>query len=120
MFFWGCEKENNYPSSLFIYPEAFTPNSDFLNDYWGPVGGLSDLDTDSSVVWHAGVNLNTYDMKIRNKNGRKLFYSQDINLCWDGTFKSDTCAPGFYYYLVRYESLEGVKYRDEGVLELIR
>ena len=112
----ACEKEEDYPPSLYKYPEAFTPNGDGLNDYWGPVGGLDpDSDTDQP-----GVNLDIYEMKIRNKNNRQLFLSEDINTPWDGTYKGDTCADSYYYYLVRYESLEGVKYRDEGVFELIR
>lgn len=115
----ACEKEDSYPLTPFFYPEAFTPNGDFLNDDWGPIGVFS-TDIDTNYAWLVGFNHDTYEMKIRSKNGRQLFYSEDINLRWDGTYKSDTCAAGFYYYLVRYESLEGVKYKDEGVLELIR
>ena len=119
MFLLSCQKPENYPQSLLIYPGAFTPNDDGLNDYWGPEGGLKP-DVDSSVAWISGINLDTYELRIRNKNGRPLFYSEDINTPWDGTYRGDTCADSFYYYLVMYESLEGVKYRDEGVFELIR
>lgn len=117
--FSGCEKEDNNPLSPFFYPEAFTPNGDGLNDYWGPLGVFSP-DIDTNYAWLVGFNINTFDMKIRDKKGRQLFNSKDYNSRWDGTYRSDTCAADFYYYLVRYESLEGVKYRDEGVFELIR
>lgn len=117
--FSACKKEENYPQSLFFYPEAFTPNGDGLNDYWIPLGCILPSN-DSIAVWQVGINLDTYEIKISNKNGRQLFKSEDINIPWDGTFKKDTCTEGFYYYLTRYESLDGIKYRDAGVFELIR
>lgn len=119
LFFFSCQKDDVYPPSVLIYPSAFTPNGDGLNDDFGPIGGIG---TDSAGFYYHLFNVNgeSFEMHIRNKNDRRLFYGEDINERWDGTFKGDTCPRGFYYYTVKYETTDGTKYRDKGVVELLR
>lgn len=117
--FMGCQKIDYFPDSLFYYPTCFTPDKDGLNDTWQPKGGLEGdtIPPDYSVPT---VNTDTYLLKILNKNNKVLYETDAIYPGWDGTFKGDTCPADFYYYRVSYESLDGKKYRDAGMLELLR
>ena len=66
---------------LFI-PTAFTPNGDDHNELF---------------VIHAN-NIYSYNIKIYNKWGDKLFVSDTIYKSWDGTFDSNKVQQGAYYY----------------------
>lgn len=121
LFFFSCQKENAHQSTHFYYPSAFTPDGDCLNDSFGPIGGSNnELNASGNISPWPHINYDTFEMHIRNKNGRRLFFGEDINERWDGTFKGDTCPRGFYYYTVKYETFDGTKYRDKGVVELLR
>ncbi|MDD3876362.1 MAG: T9SS type B sorting domain-containing protein [Bacteroidales bacterium] len=112
----GCQKIDYFPDSLFYYPTCFTPNKDGVNDTWQPSGGLEK----DSIYAVPNVNFDTYLLKILNKNNKVLYEIDAIYPGWDGTYKGDTCPYDFYYYRVSYESLEGKKYSDAGMLELLR
>ena len=68
-------------TELFI-PTAFTPNGDDHNELF---------------VIHAN-NIYSYNIKIYNKWGDKLFVSDTIYKSWDGTFDSNKVQQGAYYY----------------------
>ena len=53
--------------SLYV-PNTFTPNSDGKNDYFQP----------------KGVGIDEYKIYIYNRWGVEVFYSDNIDLCWDG------------------------------------
>ena len=53
--------------SLYV-PNTFTPNSDGKNDYFQP----------------KGVGISEYKIYIYNRWGVEVFYSDNIDLCWDG------------------------------------
>jgi len=119
LIFMGCQKIDYNPESLFYYPSAFTPNGDFLNDTWQPVGGFIYMETIADTN-NPKVNTNTYLLKILNKNNKVLYETTAIYPGWNGIYKGDTCPEDFYYFRVSYESLSGKKYRDAGMLELLR
>lgn len=60
------------------FPNAFTPNSDGINDRWGPVG----------------IGIVEIEYRIFNRWGEEIFYSPDMKYWWDGTYKKGT---GEYY-----------------------
>ncbi|MDB9809318.1 gliding motility-associated C-terminal domain-containing protein [Flavobacteriales bacterium] len=68
-------------TELYI-PTAFTPNGDDHNELF---------------VIHAN-NIYSYNIKIYNKWGDKLFVSDTIYKSWDGTFDSNKVQQGAYYY----------------------
>jgi gliding motility-associated-like protein len=70
-------------TELYI-PTAFTPNGDDHNELF---------------VIHAN-NIYSYNIKIYNKWGDKLFVSDTIYKSWDGTFDSNKVQQGAYYYNV--------------------
>lgn len=68
-----------------VFPTAFTPNGDGLNDLFMPVHGI----------------VTTYDIVILNRNGVVVFRSNKIDEGWDGTRNGQPCLPGMYVYKVR-------------------
>jgi len=106
---YSCKKEDLPRGNAFFYPSAFTPNNDVINDYWAPIGGEN-----------ANVNFNTYHVKIFSKNDILVFETTDYNTQWYGTYKGTYVPSSFYYYSVTYEMMDGNKYRDIGIIELMR
>ena len=60
---------------------AFTPNSDGLNDFYLPVQ----------------VPVSEYKMYIFNKLGKLIFVSEDISLGWDGYYKGKITEDTYFY-----------------------
>jgi gliding motility-associated-like protein len=59
------------PSYAVYVPNAFTPNSDGLNDGWGA----------------KGVGIEKFQMWVFDRWGHVIFETNDINKTWDGTVK---------------------------------
>ncbi|HHT03063.1 MAG TPA: T9SS type B sorting domain-containing protein [Bacteroidales bacterium] len=87
---------------LFI-PNAFTPR-----------------ENDNNTFKPAYTKLKSYEMNIFNRNGVLLFTSKDIRLGWDGYYKGSLCELGAYGYVIRYENMEGHKFKEQGLVSLIR
>lgn len=88
------------------YPiaSAFTPNNDGRNDcfglkYWGHVTNL--------------------EMEVFNRWGQRVFFTNDPNECWDGTYKGKPQPGGGYVYQIRAVTACGTAYR-KGTVFLIR
>ena len=73
----------------FYIPNAFTPNGDGLNDFFGPIP-RNDY-------------VNRYHMSIFNRWGQMIYETTDINKGWDGTYKGSRCMMGAYVYRIVYE-----------------
>jgi len=63
-----------------------------------------------------------YELFIYNRWGTKVFESTDAEYDWDGTnFNNGTdCPAGTYYYVFKYEMLNGDKKSMNGTITLIR
>ncbi|MBL7755287.1 MAG: gliding motility-associated C-terminal domain-containing protein [Chitinophagaceae bacterium] len=88
-----------------IVPNAFSPNGDGKNDKFRfyPSNEL--------------INLNA--MRVFDRWGKELFYTQEIEDSWDGNYKGTPCENGVYFYLVEY-SIGGKSYTYKGDLTLLR
>ncbi len=75
---------------LFI-PNAFTPNADGLNDYFGIIS-LCDI--------------SNFSIKIYNRWGQAVFTSNDVNFRWNGLQKADFAEIGTYYYYIEYNIMQ--------------
>lgn len=76
------------------FPNAFTPNSDGVND----------------------VFLNGYQLIITNRWGQTLYDGRDG---WDGRYKGDKVSPGTYYYIVTLDNITDRKSAIKGTVLLI-
>jgi gliding motility-associated-like protein len=90
-------------------PNAFTPNSD----------GLNDIFLAESVC-----PISYFRMIIYNRWGEKLFESHDITVGWDGTLNGVPCPGDTYVYVVSYIVGESpgseVKGEKAGMLLLLK
>ena len=68
-------------------PIQFTPNSDGVNDFWGP---------------EINQTIYNYTLKIYNRWGKLFHQSEDVNQGWDGTYIGTSCENGVYIYVVEF------------------
>jgi gliding motility-associated-like protein len=72
---------------VFWVPSAFTPNSNGLNDYFGPQG--------------TGIIESSFEMRIFNRWGEELYFTRDLNAPWDGRDQKGKMQPtGVYIYQI--------------------
>jgi gliding motility-associated-like protein len=57
---------------------------------------------------------------IHNRWGQKVFETEDINACWDGTFNGDEAATGVYAYNLYLKQLDGTVVNKVGTVVLAK
>ena len=89
---YGCL----YDGESYIYkwrdfwaPEAFSPNSDGLND---------------KFHFRGGDFIEEFHFVVYDRLGEIVFEGDDINDAWDGTYKGKACAQGVYGWTATYSS----------------
>lgn len=63
-----------------FFPTAFTPNGDYLNQNFGPVGNVEAV--------------KNYQLQIFNRLGQLVFSTRDPNNKWDGKYMGKLLPPG--------------------------
>jgi len=91
--------------ALLVFPNAFTPNHDGLNDVFR-----------LKYPGHA----TDYNLQIFNRWGQKIFESSDTSLGWDGNLNNQLQPEGTYVWIVRYTDNSGKKQKMQGSVVLIR
>lgn len=76
----------------FFIPNAFTPNDDNKNDYFGVLNGFSLLN---------------FSMKIYNRYGQVIFSTNNISDKWDGKYKGKAMPVGAYPWSIIYVNGKG-------------
>ena len=96
------------PSVELFMPNAFTPNSDGKNDIFIPVGFL--------------LGPLNYQFSIFNRWGERIFFTNDINIGWNGRKQnSGSFAPnGVYTYLIEFNDARGNSKLLKGYATLIK
>jgi gliding motility-associated-like protein len=61
-----------------------------------------------------------FKLVIHNRWGEKVFETEDISQCWDGTFKGAEAASGVYAFNVYLKQLDGTVLNKIGNINLIR
>jgi len=87
-------------------PTAFTPNNDGLNDIFRPVGSKFQR---------------LVEFRVYNRWGQQVFYSNNVEHGWDGTFNGVPQDMGDYYYQIivaQPGATENIAYK--GSVTLIR
>lgn len=95
---WGCTdtvtKNISVRDRMTIYiPDAFSPNGDGMNDFFGPFGTSIDIDN--------------FEIRIFNRWGEELFVSHNINAMWDGSYNGVPVPPGVYVWSVYVREVGG-------------
>lgn len=87
------------------FPDAFTPNNDGRNDRFRPFVRCSVTD---------------YQIRICNRWGNTVFYSEQPLDGWDGSFHGEPVMGGVYMYYASFtSSLTGMKYVVKGDVTVV-
>jgi len=91
------------------FPNAFTPNSDGLNDWFRPVV------TDPLIFAN-------FRLQVFNRFGQVIFQTDDPKIGWDGTFNGSFCPVDVYAWKAVYELTghKGTSFAMSGTVALIR
>jgi len=89
-------------------PNAFTPNGEGNNEYFGGIG---------ISTW-----MRDFHFTIWDRWGSKIFESSDPTVHWNGRFENhgESLPPGVYVYKVEYVNPRGKKIELKGFANLIR
>lgn len=94
------------PDFTFYVPNAFTPNQDDKNDGFRAYG--------------VGVDPNNYQMTIFNRWGEIVFYTENFNEEWDGTYKGLDVEMAVYPWRIKFDDLNGQGNDLYGHVTLVR
>jgi gliding motility-associated-like protein len=89
----------------YYFPDAFSPNSDGLNDTFGPVGSVSP---------------GSYQLTIFDRWGRVVFATTAYADRWNGSVNGDPAPVGTYAYRVAIGLSNGQVTQKNGRLQLVR
>ncbi|MCW5909357.1 MAG: DUF2341 domain-containing protein [Chitinophagales bacterium] len=85
-------------------PNVFSPNSDGANDTW--------------CIYSMAVKY--VDMKVFNRWGEKVFETNNLNDCWDGTYQGKPAETGVYVYSGTIGFLNNVSRQVKGSITLLK
>ncbi len=88
-----------------LMPNAFSPNNDGNND---------------KFCIPANVCILTFELKIYDRWGEKVFETNSMTECWDGYYKGEPLNSGVYAYYFDAALTTGDKYHQQGTISLIK
>lgn len=108
---YGCE-DTAYqrvtidPDFTFYIPNAFSPNGDSINDSFNG----------------KGIFIKEYEMRIYDRWGNMIFFTDDINKPWDGRANhgNEMAQMDVYVYLVQVTDMKRRKHNYRGIVTLVR
>lgn len=110
---YGCSDTivkyiNVIDAFAFFIPNAFTPNDDILNSVFIPKG--------------VGFKVETFEMWIFDRWGKKLFYTTDLYEGWNGINPrtGNIYSQGVYTYIITLRDETNLKREYHGSITLIR
>jgi gliding motility-associated-like protein len=90
-------------------PNAFSPNTDGVNDFFKAYG--------------TGIDNTTFNLWVYDRWGNEVWYAWDINDGWDGRFRGksdDIVQEDVYVWLIKVRTLKGQKKKLSGTVTLIK
>lgn len=105
----GCSISDDFTlvvleDAVVLTPNAFTPNNDRLNDWFGPLGKVPE----------------SFSMQVFNRFGQIVFQSTTMNNRWDGTYRGVLQPPGTFVYFIQYKDIQNKPRQQKGSFVLIR
>jgi gliding motility-associated-like protein len=91
---------------IFDLPNAFTPNNDGLND-------------EIKIEANAGIDKINY-LRIYNRAGKQVFYTNNIKQGWDGRVGSVMQDADAYYWIAEYVTKAGQTNKKTGTFLLLK
>ncbi len=105
----GCQVSDQFTvvvltDAVVMIPNAFTPNGDGLNDFFGPIGKVPE----------------GFKMQLFNRNGEVVFKTSSISQRWNGMFRGQLQPTSVFIYLIDYKDLQNKSHQQKGTFMLIR
>ncbi len=100
-----------YKTVFLNIPNAFTPNSDHLNDRIGP---FQKYITNTDVT-----KFSSFHFRVIDKYGGVVYKTNNPDNSWDGTKQGIQLHEGPYFYNLDFTTGEGQKIEQTGFIELI-
>jgi gliding motility-associated-like protein len=88
-------------SSVTIF-NTFTPNGDRFNDTWGV----------PEIRFYEGAHISVYE-----RGGGRVFYTENPDVRWDGTYEGKEMPVGSYYWVIQIEETGATR---RGIVNLLR
>ena len=101
----GCTETITHPVTVLpsdtLFPNVFSPNGDGIND----------------ILLFKLPPVETYDLKIFDRWGKLIFYSNTVSTSWEGMLNGHPCPDGVYFYLLTatLPNEKGVIHRTDNV-----
>ena len=107
----GCSDEVSQtihiPTPFYFYvPNAFSPNSDGINEIFRPFG--------------YGFNPEKYEFMVFERTGRLIFRTNNYEQGWNGKDNGKLVPFGSYVYLIRTENMEGEPKEYMGTVTVVQ
>ncbi len=94
------------PTYSIYVPNAFTPNGDDKNQSFCAKG--------------FGISKENYTIVIYNRWGQRIYYSNDMDQCWDGKTNKTAAPEGTYVYRINFMDTQNIKHEVKGTVTLFR
>ena len=106
---WGCKDSTSgkvfiRPNYTIYIPNSFTPNKDLKND----------------VFYIYGEGILEMNFRIFDRWGKQIFYTDDINMGWDGKINDNPVPEGVYTYILIYKEASNKKNYLRGTITVLR
>jgi gliding motility-associated-like protein len=88
-------------SAVTIY-NTFTPNGDRFNDTWGV----------PEIRFYDGARISVFE-----KGGTRVFYTENPDIRWDGTYNGKEMPVGSYYWVIQIEETGAIR---RGIVNFVR
>ena len=94
------------PEFLFYIPNAFSPNNDGINDSFSG----------------KGMFITNYEMMIFDRWGNMVFFTDDLNIPWDGKANhgNEIAQGDVYVYSIKITDINRRKHDYKGIVTLVR
>ena len=86
-------------------PNVFSPNQDYINDLFTPI--------EYEYITAA-------DIRIFNRWGAEIYYSNDVEKGWNGNHFSKPCPNGVYFWIINLQTNTGSYQSINGAVQLVR
>lgn len=96
----------DYKSDELIFPTAFSPDSNGLNDFFGLV--------------NSDVSLVAYNIRVFDRWGSEVYKSENHNERWDGVCRGKNAPPGVYAIVAKAKTSDGQELWHKGSITLVR
>lgn len=93
-------------SSGLVFPNAFTPNNDGMNDVFKAI--------------NSEAKVNNYHLHIYNRWGALVFEATDAKQGWDGAYSGNAQPAGTYFFTSTYETEKGEVKRAKGSVMVVK